>query len=338
MNNKEICKYINSKDIRQHLLNIDYKFTTTEAAWLVNQCHSATLKEKIAAWRDIINTMPDESVNSPQFDSPVDSIHNVLKDYITMKEKMLELFFEESPKTFYQYMVNSTYMSTNYDDASPMSSYDICYKYLKRELNNEYKDQVGDSCIRRSEIDGLYNITAYYSYEGELMDVYIPSDYGIFDWLLSDFFDNLWFHFPVPYKKGDILYDPFHPNRSDCPGPVVMEGITPLQFEKDGRKHTDSSDMVVWGYFQDKDSGTLYHEVTWNYMDYEYFPNDQLTGKRRIFKALSNLIKEQISLDLFTRAYHLIILEEAKNDIIPHGWYTDEGLQRAGIVEDPDMP
>jgi hypothetical protein len=92
--------------------------------------------------------------------------------------------------------------------------------------------------------------------------------------------------------------------------------------------------FIIWFIsFVFKDSGTLYHEVTWNYMDYEYFPNDQLTGKRRIFKALSNLIKEQISLDLFTRAYHLIILEESKNNIIPRGWYTDEGLQLAGILK-----
>ena len=334
MNNKEICKYVNSKDIRQHLISISYEFSTTEAAWLVNQCHSATLKDKITAWQNIINTMPDESVYSPQFDKPVDSIHKVLKDYIAMKEKTLELFFEESPKAFYQYMVNCIYMNNNYDDTSPMSSYEKCYKYLKRELDNEDREQVVYSSIRRSEIDGAYNITAYYSYEGDLMDVYIPSDYGIFDWFLCDFFQSLWFHFPVPYKKGDILYDPFHPERSDCPGPVVMEGITPLQFEEDGLSHTDSSDMVVWGYFQDAETGVLYHEVTWNYMDYEYFPKDQLTGKKRILKALSNLIKEKISLDLFTRAYHLIILEETKNDIIPRGWYNDEGLQLAGIIED----
>lgn len=45
-----------------------------------------------------------------------------------------------------------------------------------------------------------------------------------------------------------------------------MESNTPLKFEEDGRSHTDSSDMNVWGYFQDDETGTIFYEVTWNYM------------------------------------------------------------------------
>ena len=45
--NQEICRFVNSKDIRQHLLDINYEFTTAEASWLVYECRNATLQEKI---------------------------------------------------------------------------------------------------------------------------------------------------------------------------------------------------------------------------------------------------------------------------------------------------
>ena len=69
-------------------------------------------------------------------------------------------------------------------------------------------------------------------------------------------------------------------------------------------------------------------------MDFEYFPEEQLAGKKRILKALSNLMKEKIGIGLFIHAYHLIMLEETRNDLMPHGWYTDEGMKLAGIWEE----
>ena len=45
----DLFRFINSKDIRDYLRQIDYSFTAPEAAFLVWQCRSATLKEKITA-------------------------------------------------------------------------------------------------------------------------------------------------------------------------------------------------------------------------------------------------------------------------------------------------
>lgn len=55
----DIFRFLNSKDIREHLKQLGYSFTAPEAAFLVWQCRSVTLKEKMAAWREIIETMPD---------------------------------------------------------------------------------------------------------------------------------------------------------------------------------------------------------------------------------------------------------------------------------------
>ena len=37
MNNQEICRFVNSKDIRKYLADINYSFTTAEApGWSIN--------------------------------------------------------------------------------------------------------------------------------------------------------------------------------------------------------------------------------------------------------------------------------------------------------------
>ncbi len=331
MNNREICRFVNSKDIRQHLLDINYNFTTVEASWLVCQCRNITLQGKVAAWEEIIATMPDQVVDTFHSKQPSKSIHTILRDYIKMKKIMLEMFRQKSPDAFYQYIVAYGDYDNNYDDSPVYSSLEKCLNQLKKELKDIDEDEIGHLSIRRSEIDGTFSITAHFSLTAEITDLELNFDYGVFDWHLMCFFDNLCFRFPTPFKKGDILYDPHNLRQGFCGGPIVMTGITPLNAEENVHSHIDSSDMNIWGYFQDDKTGTVYQEVTWNYMDYEYFPKEHLTGKKRILKALSNLLKGEIDLDLFIKAYHMIILEESKKDLMSKCWFTDEGMELAGL-------
>ena len=115
----------------------------------------------------------------------------------------------------------------------------------------------------------------------------------------------------------------------------MVDGITPDRYAEPDRKGADSSDMNVWGYFQN-DGGELYHEVTFNYMDFEYFPAELLTGKRRILKSLSSYLKCEIGIDLFALAYHHILLEEEAKDCAPN-CYTKEGLRLAGLDSNSEV-
>lgn len=77
-----ILNFINSKDIREHLKAINYAFNSLEAAWLIYQCRNATIKEKHAAWRELIRTMPDCKIPERMNTNPHDSLHNYLRKYI----------------------------------------------------------------------------------------------------------------------------------------------------------------------------------------------------------------------------------------------------------------
>ena len=49
-----ILRFVNSKDIREHIRNIGYEFNSLEAAWLIYQCRDATIDEKHKAWNELI--------------------------------------------------------------------------------------------------------------------------------------------------------------------------------------------------------------------------------------------------------------------------------------------
>ena len=77
-----IYNFINSRDIAKHLKDIDYQFSTLECAWLVWQSRKHTLKQKHASWQEIIDTMPDCSVEARPKHEGVESLHRYLIDFI----------------------------------------------------------------------------------------------------------------------------------------------------------------------------------------------------------------------------------------------------------------
>lgn len=91
----DILRFINSKDIRKHLKDIDYKFNSLEAAWLIYQCHDATIDEKHKAWNELIETMPDCKIEERYFTDPQESLHDYLKKYIEVENKLIKEFYDE---------------------------------------------------------------------------------------------------------------------------------------------------------------------------------------------------------------------------------------------------
>ena len=102
----------------------------------------------------------------------------------------------------------------------------------------------------------LYSFVFDFSLKGELMWM----EHLVFDERkkedLIDIFEDLCFDFPLPFKKGDIVYIPY------AEEPFVLdEQFREIFIDKaEGKvRHGDTTDMNVTGYFI-KD-GRLYHEV-----------------------------------------------------------------------------
>ena len=83
----DILSFINSKDIRDYLHEIDYKCDSMQAAWLVYHSANKTMEEKHAAYRWIIDNMPDCPMPKRRFAVARESLHAFLREHMDFCEK-----------------------------------------------------------------------------------------------------------------------------------------------------------------------------------------------------------------------------------------------------------
>ena len=335
----DIFEFINSRDIREHLQKINYSFSSLEAAWIIWKSKYTSLQEKHDAWNEIIKTMPDCKIEERSNTRPYPSLHAYLTRLMEIENNCIEMVLRQEPNTFYI----GTYTSENdWHYGHPSKSYAECFEDT---ISYCHYDSVHDDTsayrirIRKVWFDGRdEKIGLEVTPKGEILKI-LYADFKSCDEIniIDRGFDGMWFDFPNPFQRGDIIYTPGRLSKTDfeCDyGPCVLEAEIPNRCCVERWKKStgcDSSDMLVDGFFQRED-GTVFAECTANYMNFEYY-RGELTGKKRILMAISNYLKGEISLDLLLNAYHVIILEEHIKDARPYN-ITQEGIALAGITED----
>lgn len=332
----DIFRFINSKDIREHLRSIRYEFNSLETAWLIYQCHDATIDEKHKAWNELVETMPDCPIVERLNTVPQDSLHAFLMQYIELEDRYLNEFCDERhTDTFYNnkpfvYKFKYIYRDgTEYEWDTVFS----CLNALHESIMEPEEDVTSIQCTKM-QIDRLESRQiAYFNSSFEFLRLdpgRIDSDK---EWnLFGGVFDGLWFEFPTPFQKGDIVWNPDQPE-GFCAGPFVTTGVCLDGIESDKtkeniRKDGDSSDMCAGGFFLNED-GSIYGECMSNYMDLEFY-NKDLTGSNRTLIALSNFLKDEIDPALFARAHHQIIMAGYAENSIPLD-YLRSGMILAGL-------
>lgn len=60
---REVYRFIDSKDIREHLKNIRFEFSDRDIAYLIWQCDSISVKERHQAWRALIDAGDDRELS-----------------------------------------------------------------------------------------------------------------------------------------------------------------------------------------------------------------------------------------------------------------------------------
>jgi hypothetical protein len=82
----DILSFVNSKDIREYLQLINYQCDSMQAAWLVYHSAIKTMDEKHAAYRWIIENMPDCPMPKRRFAINRDSLHTFLQEHMNFCE------------------------------------------------------------------------------------------------------------------------------------------------------------------------------------------------------------------------------------------------------------
>lgn len=334
--NMNVLQYVNSKDIREYLGETNYQFSALEAAWLIYQSRNTTLEERHHAWKQLISEYPDCPIEERINTVPQGSLHRFLADYMDMENRMLDRFRDP---TGVVYQLEYHYHEDGLDptsEARVLSEFDP----EKIDLALTKEDDIKSIWCQRLPIDGstedALGSCFFVKLNPDLRIMEIDPDTSLMEErdkeLLQDVFQGLWFDFPTPFQKGDILWDP---ERADglWGGPFVcasinLQGIADEKRMEYMRRNADNTDMTAHGVFTCKGEG-VYWECMHNYMNCEYY-RKELTGHKLLLKPFSEYEKGDASAELLLHACRYIMLELEKEDSGVK-YYTAETLKKVGI-------
>lgn len=66
----KLLDYVNSRDIREHLIKIEYTPSASESAWLIWQGKNQTLSVKHRSWKELIKYTEDCMIETEFFEIP----------------------------------------------------------------------------------------------------------------------------------------------------------------------------------------------------------------------------------------------------------------------------
>lgn len=245
-------RFINSKDVREYLQELNYQFTAPEAAFVVYRCSSVTLEEKISAWMEIINTMPNCSMEERLNLIRIDSFHSFLKDYVELLKRSIENFISDDGCIYsYAYQETENNSSEWYGKFETIfSNYEACIDYCRKEvLSEDYIDKIRVfKYAIYPQNRRIESITYDKNMEIEDIDFCTDNDY---ETGLALAFDGMCFDFPTPFKRGDILID-YRRNKESWRRPFVLSYVSTWNSQEMMKKgfHTyDCPDVKGWDNF-----------------------------------------------------------------------------------------
>ena len=204
----DFTKFIDSRDIAEHLKKLDYKFTAPEAAYLVYQSSRATLEEKFTAWGYIIENFPDCSIEKRSNLDRIDSFHEFLRKYIDLQKRKI-LSFSEPGQHVYTAIGYGKYRKEDdciFRSHGGFSTLDACRAFCSQQIHESEEDDIGCITIRRLLLDRDCYDRSYLELNAEL-EILAVEVSGLSDEELDTdiAFDGMAFAFPTPFERGDIL-------------------------------------------------------------------------------------------------------------------------------------
>lgn len=290
-----IYEYFNSQDIAEYCQKLGYSFTSRELAYMIWQSNHHTLAQKVAAWEELIRTVPDEALEDG------DSLHHFLQRYITRLQQFVSEFQADTKNCVYSYEQRCTHMPDSYMNESVLyDHYDTClaaamteidedvisFRIRKKQIHNQAADQMGDAMM-------------YLTINSEPIDVVVAPYYGDVDLLVEPFGFYGWYvNIPAPFKRGDIV------TGID----LCWRRSEPMVVDKLPSEHGDDYlDMCAHLWELDRQR-QLDHNKYVCYLSLEYYRGDLVEQKRFLY-ALHNYIQNGLPLSDLLRSYTVILLD-----------------------------
>lgn len=323
----DIYSFINSPDIADHCRKIGHVFNALEMAVIIAYSEK-TIKEKHAAWREIIADHPDMPIPESNCFDAQRSLHDYLRQVIALDEKWLTEFYAPETGAVYRVIV-CQYGKEKLEDgcySTAEQAWTALYDEWKDEEHADWdwkadgiesvyliKEQVDvNECPRKLQVNANSDALAYIGHK----DGY------------PDSLDDIFIDLPLPFERGDII---------TCWDKVFVLDNVPHWNSGRGKKYeeyltgpfNDRTDMMGWGLFV-SDSGVLYGDHTGVYDYYRYY-RGKLKGVNRLLHYVSLFMKgeEYFRLpELLTMQGRIMLEHLIENGLLikSHGCYVSDDL------------
>ena len=293
----DILSWIESEDVAKHLKTIKYAFSSMEAAVVVYNHSTKTLKEKQAAWREIIDTMPDCSMNFTLDDGKRMGLHDYLENVIKWQNSVVSEVYSvkkhQAVFNFYVNMNSNANISNELSEEMRVTFSDLqgCLSVIAK-LPKEYVRNISLNCTVL-DCNRQYILTLNSNQE----ILQIESEFGVE--LKADPYalrgQNI--ILPLPFQKGDLVKK----KEGEYERYMVYEGIGFV----DGWQQTNV--YAVGG-------SEKFYKTTEDGYTFRYARNDELEGYDRLLIPFSQYMKNIIDLTAFTDVCNLIVAQERLSD------------------------
>lgn len=188
---KILFRFIESKDIREHLMERGYKLSDRDVAYLIYKCSTLSVTKRHDAWRKLI-----EAGNDPEFEA-------FLKRYIELEERILKRFLDPSEIGYrcVAYLATGECIS----EKEIFGTIDGCLRKYENMCLRKYenmKNIIEFEVSRR--ISDAVTIFARVLSDGTVSEISADglSDEEI---RLRRAFNSYGFEFPCPFTEGEYL-------------------------------------------------------------------------------------------------------------------------------------
>lgn len=332
-----------------HLQKVGRTLDAAEMAYVVYQNETATLEQKLGAWREIVETEPDCELRKYSNTEFWASTHEFLRRLAEVQRKKLMLFSESDGCLFYPKSlrraggagaVTGSWPWTG-SDLAAFSTVEGCVGYLRQECGSSDCDDYDRYEIGKLRVDhpgepeGWANVlTLNAGFEVVSVEAGgLSEEERDIDFLLSDWFLAL----PCPFHAGDIVIDVTDPGAA----PFVFDRLKFWKSEElvahgaslggwsterldasiakqNERGSWDCSYMVAMGYELAaeslnpiQDHGCVYYDTFGACGSYLNLErfDGPLEGERRLLGIISEQLKGKLDIEAFLNFSQLINLD-----------------------------
>ncbi len=331
----DFTKYIESCDIAEHMRKIGYTPTAPEVAFAIYQNKKLTLEEKFSAWESVTANLPNCSMKNRVLSIP--DFHAFLEQYMDLKRKQHARFYESDGAVYFA----SFYRRDESGDTERRDDTSVCFSDPNRCISY-MKEKAGEQNHRELALYAVYKTPVYRKYgefcrkkardcadqmilnrNGAVCSFFINGQSDEDD-RLDESFNNMWFAFPTPFQRGDILVSSHFREKTIFvlkdlstwnTEEMLAQGISPKNAAF-GDRHVESlrrngcaMDMNAVAYCVNN-SGHLFWDWVFDFLSFEKL-REPLSGNDMILLPLSRVMKGEINAGEFHGACSRIEAGEA---------------------------